>query len=387
MIRLVLDKGGEILEVVLPFDVIDGNDRRPRGKMRGAQKQGALENDRSRDRRFSARDSDSENVSGGDNRYGRTRHLAGLDRFSRSQPRGQFLGEPRLPRMAFRSDRLGERARETRQIENIPQALIRTEPKTPSFLRRLPVQIRRVKLKIIQTYMKQHRFIGDFAPEGNYLEIRDEELINQMRSVLKLKPGEEVILADGRGSELTATIKSFHPKFIALTVGEKRQNSNDPAAAVILYCSLLKKENFEWVAEKATETGARGIVPVISDRTVKLNLNIGRLRKIVKEAAEQSGRGFLPEVSEIIGFDEAVEQSKDNELNIFFDPKGKAFEKPQWFSMYGEKRIGVFIGPEGGWTDREIAAAAANDFQIVSLGKLVLRAETAAIVAVYLAAH
>lgn len=235
--------------------------------------------------------------------------------------------------------------------------------------------------------MKQHRFIGDFAPEGDYLELRDTELINQIKNVLKLKPGEEVIFGDGRGSEFTGTLKSFHPRFISFGISEKRQNTNDPSVGVILYCALLKKENFEWVAEKTTEVGVREIVPVVSDRTIKLNLNMSRLRKIVKEASEQSGRGFLPEVSEIIGFDEAVEQARENELNIFFDPKGQAFEKPQWFSMYGDKRIGVFIGPEGGWTDKELALAETNNFQTASLGKLVLRAETAAIVAVYLAGH
>ncbi|MCL4406205.1 MAG: 16S rRNA (uracil(1498)-N(3))-methyltransferase [Patescibacteria group bacterium] len=235
--------------------------------------------------------------------------------------------------------------------------------------------------------MKQHRFIGNFAPEGGYLELRDEELVNQIKNVLKLKPGEEVVFGDGEGSEFTGTLKSFHPRFISFAAGERRQNTNDPAVKVVLYCALLKKENFEWVAEKATEVGARAIFPIISDRTVKLNLNIGRLRKIVKEAAEQSGRGFLPEVSEIIGFDEAMEQARDNELNIFFDPKGQTFEKPQWFSMYGDKRVGVFIGPEGGWTDREFAAAAENDYQIASLGNLVLRAETAAVISVYLAGH
>jgi 16S rRNA (uracil1498-N3)-methyltransferase len=235
--------------------------------------------------------------------------------------------------------------------------------------------------------MKQHRFIGYFTPEEDYLELKDEELLNQIRNVLKLRPGEEIILSDGAGEELVAVIKSFHPKFASLSVIEKRSNLNDPAAAIVLYCALLKNENFEWVAEKVTEAGARRIVPIISDRTVKLNLKISRLRKIVKEAAEQSGRGFLPEVSEIIDFEDAVEQAKENELNLFFDPSGQSLEKPQWFGMYGDKKIGVFIGPEGGWTDKELIMAKDSDFQVASLGKLILRAETAALIAVYLAAH
>lgn len=235
--------------------------------------------------------------------------------------------------------------------------------------------------------MKIHRFIGDFKPEGDYLELKDEELVNQVKNVLKLKPGEQIILSDGRGEEMPAVIKSFHQKFIGLAILPKKQNVNDPKTSVILYCAVLKSENFEWVAEKATEVGARRIVPVISDRTVKLNLKLDRMRKIVKEAAEQSGRGTLPEIGEIVDFEDAVFEARDNEINLFFDPSGEALEKPQWFGMYGGQKAGVFIGPEGGWTDKELDTARENNFQIVSLGKLVLRAETAAIIAVYLAAH
>jgi 16S rRNA (uracil1498-N3)-methyltransferase len=235
--------------------------------------------------------------------------------------------------------------------------------------------------------MRQHRFIGSFNPEGNYFELKDEELLNRIRNVLKLKLGEEVILSDGKGEEFAAVIKSFHPRFVSFNIVERRTNMNDPATSVFLYCALLKNEDFERVVEKATEAGARGIIPIISDRTVRLNLKINRLKQIVKEASERSGRSFLPEVSEIMDFEEAMEQAKDNELNLFFDPVGQAFEKPQWFSMYGDKKIGVFIGPEDGWTDKELILAKDNDFQVISLGKLILRPETEAIIAVYLAAH
>lgn len=235
--------------------------------------------------------------------------------------------------------------------------------------------------------MKTHRFIGDFKPDGDYLELKDEELLNQIKNVLKLKPGEKIVLADGHGEEMLAVIKSFHLKFIALTILQKNQNINDPKTSVILYCAVLKSEKFEWLAEKATEVGVRRIVPVISDRTVKLNLKLDRIRKIVKEASEQSGRAVLPEIGEIVSLKDAVLEARDNEANLFFDPSGKALERPRWFGMYGGQKAGVFIGPEGGWTEKELGTAQENNFQIVSLGKLVLRAETAAIIAVYLAAH
>jgi 16S rRNA (uracil1498-N3)-methyltransferase len=148
---------------------------------------------------------------------------------------------------------------------------------------------------------------------------------------------------------------------------------------VILYCSIIKRENFELMAQKATEVGVKEIVPLLSSRTIKLNIKSERVEKIIKEASEQSGRGKVPELHPPMTFKDALEHAKSNDLNLFFDPSGKIFSP-----LTQEKKIGVFIGPEGGWDEDEIGLARAQNFQIVSLGKLVLRAETAAIVASFL---
>ncbi len=242
--------------------------------------------------------------------------------------------------------------------------------------------------------MRLHRFFGDFdlAPTPNLvwglkqksLQISDRDFLHQTRDVLRLKKGEEIILVDGRGQEAEAKIIEYNKDFVAVEVLAIKQNQNEPGRRVLLYCSILKREHFELVAQKATEVRASEIVPIICQYTVKTGLKYDRLRKIIKEAAEQSGRGILPILHEALIFSEAVKEAENNNINLFFDRRGEKFTTCHVVNLKKNK-IGVFIGPEGGWSKEEIAAAKKAGFKIASLGKLTLRAESAAIVAVYLA--
>jgi 16S rRNA (uracil1498-N3)-methyltransferase len=132
--------------------------------------------------------------------------------------------------------------------------------------------------------------------------------------------------------------------------------------------------------QKAVEAGVHRVIPVVTARTVKLGLKIDRLAKIAQEAAEQGGRGIVPEISEPIKFKYAIKLAAEHDVNYFFDAEGEEYSRPKLLSA----TVGVWIGPEGGWEDFEIEAARQSNFVIASLGKLVLRAETAATVAVYL---
>ena len=106
-----------------------------------------------------------------------------------------------------------------------------------------------------------------------------------------------------------------------LEILETIKNKNESENHVNLYCSILKKENFELAVQKAVEVGVKEIIPIITARTVKLGLNHERLNKIIKEAAEQSGRGVLPKLDEAIIFDEALKLAKENDLNLFFSSR------------------------------------------------------------------
>ncbi len=234
--------------------------------------------------------------------------------------------------------------------------------------------------------MKTHRFFADFQLDKKQIRLTDKELLNQFKNVLRLKTGDKIMLADGRLNEAEAQIKSISKDFVEIEIIKISKNENEPAVHVILHVSILKKENFEWVVQKATEIGIKEIAPIVSKRTVKLSLRQDRLEKIIKEAAEQSGRGIVPVLREPLGFKKALEYAKQNDDNLFFDSSGVIIHDSK-FMIHDSRRIGAWIGPEGGWDEEELRLAKENGFKIVSLGKLTLRAETAAVIASYLVLH
>ncbi len=239
--------------------------------------------------------------------------------------------------------------------------------------------------------MRIHRFFIKENLHGKTLTIADHELVNQWRNVLRFKNGDEVHLFNGTGFEAKAKILNFGPSAglragkdtAELQILETFQNENELSRHVILYCSVLKRENFEFVVQKATEVGVKEIVPIVTERTEKLNLRMDRLEKVTKEAAEQSGRAIVPKIHEPTKFENAVNSAKNNEINLFCDLSGEPRENLKR-NLKNEGRVGVFVGPEGGWTGKERASAEKAGFKKLSLGKLTLRAETAAIVASYL---
>lgn len=233
--------------------------------------------------------------------------------------------------------------------------------------------------------MKLHRFIikgCDLSTRG--FRIENGELFNQIKNVLKLKAGERIIVSDGSGNEAEVEIRNIFKKYIEGDVLRTFENKNELEVSILLYCALLKRENFELVVQKATEVGVSEIIPCITQRTVKLGLNEERLVKIIKEAAEQSERGMLPALRAPIAFHEALKDSTSKQSTFLFDKGGKRFHE---MKMSASERVGIFIGPEGGWTEEELSLAKTHGAELLSLSASTLRAETAAIVASYLAAH
>jgi 16S rRNA (uracil1498-N3)-methyltransferase len=222
--------------------------------------------------------------------------------------------------------------------------------------------------------MKIHRFIGDFKLQQNELEVGGE-IAHQIIKVLKLEIGEKIELCDGKGVNALCKIKSLGKNSLMVEI-EKIGIDEEENKKVSLFCAVLKKENFELVVQKATECGVDKIIPIITARTVKTGLNIERLQKIAKEASEQSGRSTVPEISEPVSFEESLKQAKG--VNIFFDISGEVLKEKN------NSIINIWIGPEGGWIPEEIHKAKSAGFKIASLGKNILRGETAAIIATYL---
>lgn len=227
--------------------------------------------------------------------------------------------------------------------------------------------------------MKIHRFIGDFNLNNSSVVMKDKNIVHQMRNVLKFHLGERVVLSDGKGNEALSEIKLIQKNEVKLSILEKRKNKNESERRVSLFCSILKKDNFELVAEKATEVGVSEIIPIISDRTVKKNINFERVRKIMREAAEQSGRGVIPVLHSIMSFKDAIKIGSVAPT-FLMDISGN----DDLSSLKKENCVNIFIGPEGGWTDNEKKIAKENDVFLIKLGELTLRAETAAIISSFL---
>ncbi len=236
--------------------------------------------------------------------------------------------------------------------------------------------------------MRIHRFIGAFDFSTQRITIDDKELLHQLNDVLKLKVGESLVLSDGARNDVLCRIKTISKKVCTLEALERTYNANEAATHGVLYCSLLKKELFEFVVQKATEVGINEVVPLTSNRTVRLGMpSSERLMRIMKEASEQSGRGVIPTLCDTLTFDEAIARAADsNNMTFFYHPGGTLFSDWKKENI-APKKTNIFIGPEGGWDNNELRTAQEKNFSIISLGATVLRAETAAVIGSYLALH
>lgn len=207
------------------------------------------------------------------------------------------------------------------------------------------------------------------------LEIPSLELHNQLKNVLRLSPGDETLLFDGSGYDYLARVKGFGKDSVEFDVLEKRENKVVPPHETWLFAAIVKKDNFEWIVEKATELGVSHIVPVISARTEKKDLKMERLTKVSIEASEQSGRGTVPKIHDILKLADCLDTYSE-QASIVWEPTATKFEKGDL-----EKITGVYIGPEGGWTKEELELFEKKGVKLASLGPQILRAETAVIAA------
>ena len=230
--------------------------------------------------------------------------------------------------------------------------------------------------------MREDRFFISTKIEKGELEISNREIFHQLKNVLRKRVGDRLILFDGTGIEAEAQIKEFFKDKVKVEILKIERPDREPKIFLSLFCSVLKKSNFELVVQEATEVGVKEIVPILCKNTVKTRLNIERLRKIAKEAAEQSKRVTLPKIEEILSFKKAIEKARNFDLKILFDASGKNFSLKEEV-----QKIAIFVGPEGGWHGSEIEFAKKENFEILNLGKLNLRSETAAIAASFLVIH
>ena len=214
------------------------------------------------------------------------------------------------------------------------------------------------------------------------------EISHQIARVLRLLPGDTVAVLDNLGNEFQVLITVVDPKNVIGEVREKRQADGEPSVRLTLYLCLTQREKLEWVLQKCTETGVSDFVLVVSSRSVVQDTastagKMERWQRIVREAAEQCGRGRLPGLGTIMHIEEALKHGiYNNQRSLLAWEK----EESQGLSaalrgLHNGERLGLLIGPEGGLSCEEVQAAQELGWQTVSLGKRILRMETAAMVA------
>ncbi|MCR4334424.1 MAG: 16S rRNA (uracil(1498)-N(3))-methyltransferase [Patescibacteria group bacterium] len=227
--------------------------------------------------------------------------------------------------------------------------------------------------------MKIHRFfVEEKLNNKKEFETSNVEFIHQWKNVFRLKVGDKVILLDNSGFEFYGTISLLSKNKAIIFIDEIKENIKPKKLKeyeVHLYISLIKKNNFELVLEKGTELGVTCFIPIISDRSENKNFNMERAQKIIKEASEQSERGFLPTLENVTNLNNQLLSDKD--ISFFaFHLFGEKYNSNNFMN---KKKIGIIVGPEGGWTDRELDFFKTKKIPIISLGSQTLRSETASI--------
>ena len=213
-----------------------------------------------------------------------------------------------------------------------------------------------------------------------------EEAARQITSVLRLKLADRIIVLDNTGMEYEIAIDKISRDSVHGRIVGQEISHNEPDVKITLYQSLLKSDKFEYVLQKGTEMGVTTFVPVVSARCIVKKESAGkyaRWQKIIQEAAEQSERAIIPELRITIPFAQACETVSPLSVMLWeeetFQSLGKIMQKPEYKAI---KTINLFIGPEGGYTDHEANHAREHGILTASLGKRILRADTAGIVAV-----
>jgi 16S rRNA (uracil1498-N3)-methyltransferase len=203
-------------------------------------------------------------------------------------------------------------------------------------------------------------------------------MIHQWKSVFRYNVGSQVILFDGSGVDYLCMITSLRNLGATLEVVENREVSMTKNN-VYLCMALVKKDNFELVTQKVTEIGVTHIIPILCEHSEKRKLNLERLNKIVLEASEQSGRGDIPTIHPVMKLEEVFQKGILPQEKMVLHPEGDALKK-YLSGLHETKSFAVFVGPEGGFSPKELELLRSYNVPIVSLGSQILRAETAAIV-------
>lgn len=230
-----------------------------------------------------------------------------------------------------------------------------------------------------------HRFFVEPSQIGEKEIVITGPDVNHIRNVLRMRAGEELLAADGQGSEYRCILRELQDSEIRAEICRKLSGSAELPSRITLFQGLPKSDKMDLIIQKCVELGVFRIVPVTTKRTVvKLDAKKEESRRkrwtaVSESAAKQSGRGIIPEISGVRGFKEAVEEA--GELDVCLIPYEKAENMARTREILSGipagASIGVFIGPEGGFEEEEVREAMEAGARPITLGRRILRTETA----------
>lgn len=230
----------------------------------------------------------------------------------------------------------------------------------------------------------QHFFVtpSQVKEEKIYVEGSD---VNHMKNVLRMRIGEELMISDGNNVQYRCAIEGYEEGIAVLGILEELPVDTELSSRIYLFQGLPKQDKMELIVQKAVELGAFQIVPVATKRAVvrldetKAAKKVKRWQQIAESAAKQAGRGVVPEVEHVMSYKEALKYAK--ELDVVLIPyelaEGMEETKRVIETIRPGQSVGVFIGPEGGFEKEEVELAMAYGAKAITLGKRILRTETA----------
>ncbi len=235
--------------------------------------------------------------------------------------------------------------------------------------------------------LKMHRFFFNKKDiKENKIYITGNEA-KHIINVLRLKVNDKIILCDGVGKDYCVMISSIEKESLKVKILSTEASVGEPCIDIVIYQSIPKSTKMDYIIQKCTEIGVKGIVPVYSARTiVKLESEererkkVERWQKIAYEAAKQSGRGRIPVISMPLKFENALRDSMERDLTLIPYEEEKTVSFKEVLKSKNPKNIGIFIGPEGGFEEDEIESAINSNAKTVTLGSRILRTETAGLV-------
>ena len=234
-----------------------------------------------------------------------------------------------------------------------------------------------------------HRF---FLPPKSFSSDQitfPDDIAHQIRRVLRLNEGDRVLTLDGQNNEMLVELTDISDSAVTGKIISCQKNSAESAVRVTVLVALTQREKFEWILQKCTELGAAGIMPLVTSRSLvqdvqKVSSKIERWQNIIREAAEQSGRGKVPLLHAPLKFKEALSTAAaENDLLLMPWENEDGLTLKDRLSQKEARqahKIAILIGPEGGFSYEEARQAQQAGFETLSLGPRILRMETAAMI-------